>query len=190
MLVYILTNLANGKYYVGKTSKPSLSKYLRDAISLAIHGKDNRPLLHRAIRKYGAGAFIIEPLAECETNEQAILLERAWIACLDSRNHSIGYNLSEGGEGSHGVKHSAETKALWSAQRKGQVVWNKGITYHNHVPSKQVGKNNPFFGKHHSQNTRAIVAASNAKRVWTPEMRDRMSIAQKKRYEAGRVAVS
>jgi|SRR6266851_4635026 len=179
----MLTNEVNGKYYVGKTSKPSLDRYLQNVVSLALKGRDNRPLLHRAIRKHGSDAFIIEPLVECETNDQACNYERLWIVTLDSRNRDIGYNLSEGGEGSPGCKHSEETKAKWSAQRKGQLAWNKGILHTRNARHKmsvaQQGAGNGFFGKTHSDETRKKIADSNRQRVWDDAARKRMSEAKK-----------
>jgi len=178
--VYLITNLDNGKYYVGKTSKPSLSKYLRDAFSNAMKGRNNRPFLHRALRKYGLGTFVIESLTSCDTNEQAILFERAWIASLDARNHAVGYNLSEGGEGSPGIEVSAATRLKLSIVNRGRRPWNKGRSYHNQSPSKQTGENNSFFGKSHSQETKDAVSSSNSKRIWTLEMRAKMSATKKK----------
>jgi len=35
MQVYLITNLVNGKYYVGKTVKKSLRRYLKNACSMA-----------------------------------------------------------------------------------------------------------------------------------------------------------
>jgi group I intron endonuclease len=186
MQVYLITNLVNGKYYVGKTVKKSLRRYLKNACSMARAGKDNRLLLHRAIRKHGPENFIIEMLTDCETNSQACLLERAWIAALDSRNISIGYNVSAGGEGTPGIHPSPETLAKLSAWRKGRPTWNKGLTG-IHTPEgkrsmseKRIGELNPFFGKSHKgDRTSASVAAANAKRIWTPEMKQHMSEVKK-----------
>lgn len=185
MYVYLMTNMVNGKYYVGKTIKDSLDQYLADAASMAIRGKNNRPLLHRAIRKYGADSFVIEPLAECETNADASNLERLWIILLSSKNHTIGYNLSDGGEGSPGCKHSLEVRQRWSEQRKGKKAWNKGLTGIHTEDGKRrmvaarTGENNHFFGKHHSDSAKQSIATSNSKRVWTEESRKKMSDSKK-----------
>jgi group I intron endonuclease len=173
--IYLVTNLINEKYYVGKTKKLNLRKYLQDAQSMARHGFDNRPLLHRAFRKYGDAAFIIEHLAACATNEQAIELERAWIAALDSRNPEIGYNLTSGGEGSPDCKHSAEVRARWSQQRKGRPSWNTGKKCPQ-LGISRFGADNPFFGKTHTEEVRKIISQSNKGRIPTPEMRAQMSL--------------
>ena len=175
--IYIITNLVNGKYYVGKTKKPNLQKYLRDAQSMARRGFKNRPLLHRAFRKYGEVSFIIEPLATCETNEHATVLERLWIALLAARNSTSGYNISSGGEGSPDCKHSLEVRAQQSLRRKGQIPWNKGLKYKNPNAVKR-GTTNSFFGKTHTKETGEKIARSNSRRVWTPKMRENMGLVK------------
>lgn len=71
-LVYLLTNLANGKRYVGKT-KGSLDK--RWYNHLADVKKGSPYALHAAIRKYGKGAFQREVLGEYATEEEALAAE-------------------------------------------------------------------------------------------------------------------
>lgn len=195
MQVYLITNLVNGKYYVGKTVKKSLRKYLQDACSMARRGKDNRLLLHRAIRKHLRENFIIEPLAECATNEQASILERGWIAALDARNTAVGYNVSAGGEGTPGVHPSPETERKRLAGVLGKPAWNRGLKgFHTleglrSMSEKRSGKFNPFFGKTHIGDcTAEKVSAANARRVWTPEMRQRMSISVTAAKNRGRHA--
>lgn len=179
--MYVIHNLSNGKYYVGKTIKKNLTQYLRDAYSMASKGRNNRPLLHKALRKYGLESFCVDQLAECETNEQASELERLWIIVINSRDHSIGYNLSKGGEGSLGCTHSEEVRKRWGEQRRGRTAWNKGLTgIHSEAGMAKMvasssGANNPFFGKTHSAETKAKVAEANRRRVWTAEARENMS---------------
>ena len=178
--VYIITNLVNGKYYIGKTSKPSLLKYLQDAISSALRGERGRVLLHRAIRKYGASAFILELLTVCETNEQACDLERLWIIALDSQNVEIGYNVACGGEGPLGVHHTLETRKKWSEHRL--KFPSRGMLGRKHSEATKAqmsadcsGNKNSFFGKTHSVKTRKAVAESNKRRVWDVASRQNMS---------------
>jgi group I intron endonuclease len=178
MQVYLITNLVTGKYYVGKTRKPSLKKYLQDVVSMAKSNKNNRPLLHRSMRKHESPFFVIELLSTCETNDQASLLERLWIISLDSRNNSVGYNISAGGEGSVGAKYSEEAKKRLSESRKGRTPWNKGLSYKNHVPSSQTGSNNPFFGKTHSKESKVKIGDANRNRAWTKEYSDKMRLVK------------
>ena len=179
--IYLITNLNNGKYCVGKTVKSSLIIYLNNVFSAALKGKNNRPLLHRSVRKHGKCAFVIEQLSVCDTNTQASDLERLWIIALNSRKNDTGYNLSAGGEGSVGVKHSPEVRKRWSEARKGRTPWNKGKRYalRSKPEDYMQGENNPFFGKHHAIAAREAVAESNRKRVWSVESRERMRVSTK-----------
>lgn len=106
-LVYLLTNIENGKLYVGKT-KSTLQhrwhQHLRD-----VHNGSTFAI-HRAIRKYGKDAFTRRVLAEYPTEEEALVGEREWIEKLGTRVPN-GYNLTEGGRGAVGFKHTEETKA-------------------------------------------------------------------------------
>jgi group I intron endonuclease len=182
MFIYLITNEINGKYYVGKTVSQNLNRYLANVKGLALHDQDNRPLLHRAIRKYGVAAFTIESLTSCETNEQASNLERLWIIALNSRNHDIGYNIAEGGEGTLGVHPSAETRAKLSAASKGHLGYNKGIPQTQETRQKireaTTGTRNGFYGKTHTDETRQKVALANSRRIWSVQSRERMSRAK------------
>jgi group I intron endonuclease len=123
MLIYIIHCLANGKYYVGQTTKSDLQKYLRQKYSSAHHAKKNRDNhLYKALRKYPIESFFIEPLV-CNVLTQDDLnnLEQLWIACLDARNPKIGMNTAIGGySGSTGMKASEDTKKKLRESHLGQ----------------------------------------------------------------------
>ena len=72
MNVYKITNLYNGKVYVGQT-KFSVEKRFKE------HAKADS-LIGRAIRKYGEENFYREVLATCETRDEAYELEIYFIA--------------------------------------------------------------------------------------------------------------
>lgn len=87
MFVYRVTNLINGKIYVGK-SKNNDPKYFGSG-----------PLIKEAIKKYGIENFQKEILAECDTISDLNALEQHWIKELKSTSRKIGYNLLIGGDG-------------------------------------------------------------------------------------------
>lgn len=97
MLIYILTNTVNGKYYVGKTVLSNLRKYLATKKWQARNGLRTQPLL-AAMRKYGFENFSVEILGNVATREELCELEKLWILLLDCRNPKIGYNVMAGGE--------------------------------------------------------------------------------------------
>lgn len=91
--IYKITNLINGKQYVGQTSltiQDRFKEHLKDS-----RKQLDRPL-YRAINKYGEENFIIEEIEECSldiVNEREIY----WIDKLGT--YSNGYNATLGGEG-------------------------------------------------------------------------------------------
>jgi group I intron endonuclease len=104
-IVYHLFNVATGNGYVGKTVF-TLEKRWASHLKEARCG--SRYAIHRAIRKYGAGAFVRSVLVTCLPDEQDSA-ERAFIAELGTLGRH-GYNMTAGGEGPKGLRHSDETK--------------------------------------------------------------------------------
>lgn len=86
MIVYLITNLVNGKLYVGQTQQSLKARWLR-------HRREHRTYLSRAIKKYGRENFLVEPLATAETLEQLDALEGLWIRLLASHVRGVGYNV-------------------------------------------------------------------------------------------------
>jgi group I intron endonuclease len=100
MQVYLIANLANGKYYVGKTVSRNLNGYLSVKRWAARRGDSRGMPIIAAMIKYGIESFTTQVLAYAETREHLDMLERLWIAALDSRNPKVGYNITAGGGGS------------------------------------------------------------------------------------------
>jgi group I intron endonuclease len=124
--VYLITNLVNGKRYVGCTR---VSIRHRWAQHLSLAKKSNPPLaLHRAIRKYGASNFKIECLETASTVEEMLKFEVAQIA-----SHSCtvpnGYNLTNGGEGVDFSVPEARDKLMRGAsKRKADPNWHRACS--------------------------------------------------------------
>lgn len=96
MYVYRITNLRNGKIYIGVT-KCSVAKRWREHRSGAKRGVAG--LLYDAMRKYGTEGFRIEVVYEASSLEEMLMVERGLIAQYGAINRKIGYNLTSGGEG-------------------------------------------------------------------------------------------
>lgn len=101
--VYRLTSPSN-KVYIGITSQP-IKKRWRNGI-----GYKNCTLMNKAINKYGWENFKKEILLENTTESEAKALETLLIKICQSNNPDYGYNLTEGGEGTNGLKLSEEQK--------------------------------------------------------------------------------
>lgn len=93
--IYLITNLINGKIYIGKTTG-TLENRWKQHVEAADRGIDT--YLYHAIRKHGVENFKIEPLyyGNADLNE----LERYYINQYNSyKDSNIGYNETQGGDG-------------------------------------------------------------------------------------------
>lgn len=112
MIIYKITNLLNGKVYVGQTTKE-----LR--VRLYNHRNNKRSLISKALNKYGEDNFKIEIIDTATSKEDLDEKEMYWIQfynCIAPK----GYNLTLGGEGTVGYHLSEETKEKISNANKGR----------------------------------------------------------------------
>lgn len=98
MVVYKITNLFNGKLYVGQTRQPIEKRFYQ-------HAHANSPL-GRAIRDCGLENFTIEVIERCDTQEQLDAREKFWIRVLNCTVPN-GYNQTPGGERRHGRRRES-----------------------------------------------------------------------------------
>lgn len=110
MVVYKITNIIDGKIYIGITKQGVMSRWYKHC-SESKYGSTT--YLHNAIRKYDKSNFVIE-IVETIDNETDYdqLKEREiyWISYFNSNDRSIGYNLTIGGDGCFGRVLSDDTK--------------------------------------------------------------------------------
>ena len=105
--VYLVENSVNGKTYVGKTK---FDVGVRMKSHLRAASKGSKYAFHRAIRKYGIDAFRIEAVEICESEESALEAEMYWVEWYQSFG-PLGYNMTAGGRGNIGHKHTDESRA-------------------------------------------------------------------------------
>jgi group I intron endonuclease len=103
-IVYAHINKVNGKMYVGITSQEVQKRWGYGA------GYSESPYFNNAINKYGWNNFDHEIIAEHLTEKEAKNFEKRLIKELQLRNDRFGYNLTNGGDGISGYKHTKETK--------------------------------------------------------------------------------
>jgi len=168
--VYILTNIVNGKQYIGITN--SLAKRWNKHKN----AKGGNTALYSAIKKYGIENFIFTHFADAFDVECAKKIEIMLIKEHNTKSPN-GYNLTEGGDGvnlpsdearkrmslSHkGKKQSEETKqkrseSLKKAYAEGRHKGSKGKSWNLTEETKEkimlskLGDKNPMFGKKHSE---------------------------------------
>ena len=119
--IYKITNLVNGKIYIGQHKSQVFD---RD-----YHGSGK--LIRRAFKKYGIENFKVELLKWCETRSDINKYEKIYIHIYHSNNLAVGYNISKGGDG--GDTFSGLTDVEKEHRRKkmkmsmsGRIVINNG----------------------------------------------------------------
>ena len=152
MEIYKITNIINGKSYVGQTVKTfderynfkgqgaervyNYLKFRKEKVnnySAKFYHNDH---LLKAIEKYGVENFTVDIIDETDSLVELNKKEIYWISYYNS--FSNGYNHCVGGDNTTGYKFSEECKNKMSITRKG----------------KYVGSKNPNFGKHYSDEIR------------------------------------
>lgn len=124
MIIYKITNLVNGKIYIGKDSKNNPNYYGSGIV------------VNHAFKKYGKDNFIKETIDTAKDHDELNEKEIFWIKELNSTNVNIGYNRTHGGDGFSGLvtevikksikkrtgqKRTDETKLKMSLASKGIV---------------------------------------------------------------------
>ncbi len=140
-IIYKATNRANGKIYIGQTVE--LLKYRKAAhIRKALEG--SRYYFHNAIRKYGPDVFVWEAICLCLSKDEADKKEGKFIKSFNAKG-PLGYNMTDGGEGTLGCHPSEETRIKMSMATK-LVIQRKGAPY--------------FLGMKHTAESRAKITAA------------------------------
>ena len=149
--IYKITNQINGKIYIGKHSTDNLDDgYMGSGI-----------LICKAEKKYGIENFTKEYLAFCDTEEKLNWFEKFYIKKFNARQ--VGYNLTDGGDGTLGRKHTEETKRKLSEATKKRLV-EKGV---------------PFKGKHLSPETIQKISCAMKCKTFSEEHKQKISEAMK-----------
>lgn len=140
----------SGKFYIGKTIT-TLKRRIQHHVSKANNKKSGNwhTKLSSAIRKYGSDLkwiVIHKNVLDCDMNA----LEVQEISIYGS--YENGYNSTLGGDGGGfvGLSHSEETKKILSARKSGG----------NNPMHGKSGKENPFFGKKHTDTSRKKISES------------------------------
>lgn len=156
--VYVIQNLFNLKIYVGKTN--DYVKRFSDHKRVAKQGfSKNRKtfnLIHKSIKKYGVDNFSYQIIDEFENEKECLEAEKFWIEFFRSDvnrfGNECGYNLTAGGDGLSGRKHSPEEKLKVSQSLKGRKLTQD---HKNKISSSLIGKK--LFNK-------------NTKIIWPPDL--------------------
>lgn len=171
--LYVVRHTETGRLYVGISQNPQKRWHAHKNRAQ----KGNGPHFHAALRKYGADAFCFVVVGWCESKTQAQLAEIQLIRLLRPE-----FNTAKGGEGSWGVKHTTETRALWSRQRKGRPNPNAVAAMHANRPRNiseetRAKMSKAQTGRKHSLETRAKMSKALTGHAVSDETREKLRIA-------------
>lgn len=147
--IYKVTNLVNNKIYIGQHKSNFFNENYKGS-GVAITAAKN---------KYGVDNFKVELIEKCNNKEELNKKEIYYIDLYDSRNSSVGYNLTAGGlwsDGFKGHKHSEDSKKKIS----------KGNFLH---PSKG------FAGRHHTEKSKEKIRLANKGKTISEKGREALS---------------
>jgi len=98
MIVYKITNIINGKSYIGQTVKILESRFKRH-MSLINKRHHKKLPFYRALKKYGEENFDKQILRVCKCKEEMDIWEKIYISKFKTTNRKFGYNMHKGGRG-------------------------------------------------------------------------------------------
>lgn len=135
--IYKITNIINGKIYIGKRTckkEPNKDRYLGSGIKIRL-----------AIKKYGEENFRKDILEICESENELNEREKYYINKFNSLDDKIGYNIHLGGKGGNTGKRSEESKRRHSDIQKitHPKGWMLAVESRRNHGINYIGDNNP-----------------------------------------------
>jgi group I intron endonuclease len=149
--VYMHTS-PSGKKYIGITCQDVAQRWKRGGT-----GYKECPYFWRAIVKYGWDNFQHEVLFTGLPEAEAKQCEKVLIASYKTHDSMLGYNMTDGGDGSCGYHHSEESRARIGAAVS---VVQMGRTYSEETKRKISAALTGRPGHNHTVDTRAKMSAA------------------------------
>lgn len=154
--VYMHTCKTTQKRYVGITcQQPWTRRFNGDG-----SGYKNCVHFYRAILKYGWDDFDHQVLETCETEKEAMRLERHYIKLYQTNDDTYGYNIKEGGE------HQRYPKEI-----------------RDRISASNKGRKSPTEGTHRSEETKRKIRDAQKGRPLTPEHAENCRRATREYYK-------
>lgn len=97
-VIYKITNLINGKIYIGQTIVPEPVRWQQHIFNANHNPNNDCSKLCNAINKYGRENFKREILETVKTKEELNEREKFYIELYNSTDDTIGYNICLGGD--------------------------------------------------------------------------------------------
>lgn len=166
MYIYKVTNIINGKSYIGKTTK-SVDERWKLHLSDMKKKNDNN-YFHNAIRKYGNENFEKSVIYECDDINILNLMETFKIMVNHTHKSEGGYNVTWGGEDNPMSHYDIIEKMrngiikAWSNPNnyrrfcnsmKGKQVKPFTTSHKENISKSMMGSNNPMYNKQWSDDS-------------------------------------
>lgn len=158
--IYKATNIKNNKPYVGQTLKSNpYERIIQHSNRYAV--VDTK--FYRGIKKYGWDSFQWEIVQNNIPEKYLGEIEQFYIFLFDAFNN--GYNSTIGGEDNPMNYQECRNKIREKAKGEGNPFYGK---HHSEktkkiIADKGTGNSNPFYGKHHTKETKLKTADANSK---------------------------
>lgn len=161
MIIYKITNLINGKIYVGSDKNNNPEYY------------GSGKLLKQAIEKYGKENFKKETICECSELTDLIEKENYWIKHLGANLRGIGYNISDGYFGGDTFTNNPNKEKI----RRNKSKAAKQL-FENPEYKEKVTKNfkNSFKGKKHTESTKLKISKTKKIQMLNPNERKKCGL--------------
>lgn len=154
MLIYMIENILNGKFYIGKTVK-TVEERFKQHIRCAKRGVNRK--LYDTMNHYGIDQFVFYVIEDNIQSEDVLNeREKYWITKLNAIEN--GYNMAEGGDGGASIvpKHWDENHHA----KFHDYLYNHGG---RELISKRMKENNPMKGRKHTNETKEKMSQSKEK---------------------------
>lgn len=148
-----------GLFYIGKGKR-----------SRAYAMSNRNPYWNNIVAKYGKPT--VKLLAGWNTEQEAFDHEKLLILSFKDMGYKLA-NITEGGEGTSGYKHTPEQIEKNRQAKLGKTPWNKGVAMADEQKVKlslaKIGKQSPRKGKTHTPETIEKMRIAKLGKKHTPE---------------------
>lgn len=143
-VIYRCTHIPTGRCYVGQAFNFESRKYSHLRNAQNPNSLEYNNYFHRALRKYPESEWEWDVICVCYADTKESLkdmLNNAEVRLIkEHKAKTDGFNMTEGGEGSVGFKHTEESRSK--------------------ISEALSGENHPMYGKHHTEESRRKTSES------------------------------
>lgn len=155
--IYLIINKKTGQKYVGG------SKDIERRIKKHISSPNNGSYIDNAIQKYGFDSFDWQVIEELSADWEIIGgREEYWVSFYNTFEDPEHYNLTKGGEGISGWKHTKEAKEKMSKNHADVSGKNNGMWRKKHTPESCKKISESLIGHEVSNETRKKLSENHA----------------------------